>query len=462
MLLSLSIENVRSFKAEQTLNLIASRRLDNPADSPHGIQIPGTDESALRVAAVYGPNGAGKSNLVRALTFIAQMVRRGTQPRQGIPFKPFMLDRETESQPGCIDLRFLAGDRVFRYGFCLDREQVHEEWLSVYTGTKERPVFTRTADGNGTATVEIGRAVKDVDIPDKMKALAKVGARHNQLFLAEVVNVDDPAAQGGCFRTVIEWFQSTLHVVPAGASFAMLAETLAADEEFADFAGRFLAEAGTGIGALEVHTETMPASKVAALSAGDLKEAFDNLAAGQALVLSGPDGEELFIDGDRKDTVKVRRIRALHDGTPAGTRPLPFQEESDGSRRLLNLLPALHVLKKQGGVFVIDELERSMHPVLARKFMDFFLKVGRGNRSQVIFTTHESTLLDLDIMRRDGIWFTEKNKEGATALYSLAEFNVRKDLRIGKGYLQGRFGAIPFLGGVDRLIEEERIAEGAV
>ena len=100
-----------------------------------------------------------------------------------------------------------------------------------------------------------------------------------------------------------------------------------------------------------------------------------------------------------------------------------------------------------------------MHPILARKFIEFFLKGARSTNSQTIFTTHESTLLDLDILRRDGIWFTEKNEFGATHLYSLSEFKVRNDLRIDKGYLQGRFGAIPFLGGIDHLIEAETGAE---
>ncbi len=121
---------------------------------------------------------------------------------------------------------------------------------------------------------------------------------------------------------------------------------------------------------------------------------------------------------------------------------------------LLNLLPALYKVKADGGVFVIDELERSMHPILARKFVEFFLKAARESNSQIIFTTHESTLLDLELLRRDGIWFTEKDETGATRLYSLAEFKVRSDLRIDKGYLQGRFGAIPFLGGIDHLIED--------
>jgi AAA15 family ATPase/GTPase len=157
--------------------------------------------------------------------------------------------------------------------------------------------------------------------------------------------------------------------------------------------------------------------------------------------------------------VKRRRITARHD-TPQGDQvEFLFKDESDGSRRLMHLLPALFVLKTSGGAFVIDELERSMHPMLARKLVEFFINTANSLPSQVIFTTHESTLLDLDLMRRDEIWFAEKDQAGATHLYSLADFKVRKDLRIEKGYFDGRFGAIPFLGGIDRLIEEQSSAE---
>jgi hypothetical protein len=110
-------------------------------------------------------------------------------------------------------------------------------------------------------------------------------------------------------------------------------------------------------------------------------------------------------------------------------------------------------------VFVIDELERSMHPALARKLVETFLWSHRADTSQLIFTTHETHLLDLELLRRDGIWFVEKDLGGASALYSLADFKIRKDLRLEKSYLQGRFGAIPFLGGIDHLIEEEREQE---
>jgi hypothetical protein len=315
-------------------------------------------------------------------------------------------------------------------------------------------VFSRTSSPEGAVKVELGPPPIDASTPSRLKSLAEVGARPNQLFLTEVVNLDDAESQGSLCRQVINWFSSTLAIIEAGSSYMMLAETIATDEAFADFAGQFLDEASTGIAGLKVQTREVARSKASQVPSEVWEKVFEELAEGEVAILPGADGEELFVEGSNKDVVKIRQITALHE-TGQGITPLPLHEESDGSQRLLNLLPALFSLKSEGGVFVIDELERSMHPILARKFIEFFLKGSRNTNSQAIFTTHESTLLDLDILRRDGIWFTEKNESGATHIYSLAEFNVRNDLRIDKGYLQGRFGAIPFLGGIDHFIEEE-------
>ena len=456
MLLSFSAENFRSFRGEETLSLLASKRFAMTEESPHCCEILGIGEHVLRIASLYGANGAGKSNLVQAVGLVRQLVLSGTQLGRPITFKPFLLDSESSAKPSAFELQFLAEGEVFRYGVCYDADRVHEEWLDVYEGKKERNLFTRSSEEGGTVAVRLGSPSKDSGFTPKIKALAEVGARPNQLFLTEVVNLDDPEAQGPRFQRAVKWFASTLTVIEPHVFFSPLARLIAADETFAEFAGRFLRDASTGIAGLDVKTEEITRSSLVPSQAFE-KRFFKDVQRGDS-VLSGPDGEEITFDLTGQ-TVLRRWITAMHDCGRKGRTPLPLAEESDGSRRLLNLLPALYRLTRQGGVFMIDELERSMHPMLARKFIEFFLKAVPHARSQLIFTTHESTLLDLDLMRRDGIWFAEKDAGGATHLYSLADFKVRNDLRIEKGYLEGRFGAIPFLGGIDHLIEEQATAE---
>lgn len=408
MLLSFSVENFRSFQAEETLNLLASKRFGS--ESPHCCEIPATGEHVLRVASLYGANGAGKSNLVRALGLFEQLVRRGTPPGKLVSYRPFLLDGESPTKPSSFELQFLEEGEVFRYGMCYDADRIHEEWLDVYEGKKEHNLFTRVSKEDGAVTVSLGPTTKDTGFSQKMKALAEVGARPNQLFLTEVVNLDDPDAQGPRFQHVVNWFKSTLQVIGPDSPFGRLAETIATDERFAEFAGRFLREASTGIAGLGVQTREIPRSELSTFPSTVLESLFDDLPQGRGLVIKGPEGEEIIVDGSRKNAIKVRKIGALHDSATGKRVELPLGEESDGSQRLLNLLPALYRITTENRVFVIDELERSMHPMLARKFIEFFLKAVRGTGSQLIFTTHESTLLDLDLVRRDGIWFAEKDQ----------------------------------------------------
>jgi len=447
MLLSFSVENYRSFGTEQTLNLLASKRSRPNFPSHHCCKVPGTEEHALRVAALYGANGAGKSNLVGALALLKRLVVSGASPGEPVPYKPFLLDPESPTKPTSFELQFLEEDEVFRYGICYDAKRVHEEWLDVYEGAKERNLFSRGDKEDGSVEVSLGPAAGEKNGSQKIRALAEVGARPNQPFMTEVVNLDDPKAQGPRFQRAVNWFKSTLLAVGPDTRFGLLPlhMLIAKDEGFAEFAGRFLREASTGIADLVARTEVIPRSE---LGSAFVSELMEGLSEGSVAVTHGP-----------SELVSLHRILALHDSARDLRVAFPLNEESDGSKRLLDLLPALYRLTGQGGVFVIDELERSMHPMLARKFIESFLKIAPKSQSQLIFTTHESTLLDLDLLRRDGIWFAEKDDKGATQLYSLADFKVRKDLRIEKGYLEGRFGAIPFLGGIDHLIEEGATAE---
>ena len=138
----------------------------------------------------------------------------------------------------------------------------------------------------------------------------------------------------------------------------------------------------------------------------------------------------MVVEKDIDNNYYILRVQCVHEHEMSKKVHFDVTKESDGTQRLLHLLPALHHLHTDGGVFVIDEIERSMHPLLARKFLQFFFNKCDGNRRQLIVTSHESTLLDHDLLRRDEIWFTEKDQRGATSLYSLADFQPEKGFEI--------------------------------
>ena len=169
-------------------------------------------------------------------------------------------------------------------------------------------------------------------------------------------------------------------------------------------------------------------------------------------ILSLSEGKELLVERKDETHYYTIAIQAAHEDQAGNTIPFELTDESDGTQRLLNLIPALRHLEATSAVYVIDEIDRSLHPILVWKFLEYFLKSCTSCKSQMIVTTHESNLLDLDLLRRDEIWFSEKDRSCSTRLYSLMDFKVRDDLAIRKHYLQGRFGAIPFLGNLDCLV----------
>jgi hypothetical protein len=165
-------------------------------------------------------------------------------------------------------------------------------------------------------------------------------------------------------------------------------------------------------------------------------------------------GADMSLKLDPNDPARViRRNLAARHSVDGVAYSIPFQEESDGTQRYLNLLPALYHLTTSSKVFVIDELDRSLHPLLCHAYLKFFVESCPGACQQMIVTTHETHLLDQELLRRDEIWFVEKDARQQTQLISLADMNVRNDLRLEKGYLQGRFGGIPFIGDTKKLMD---------
>lgn len=441
MLIRFTVENFRSFNGEAVFSMLPGRVQKH---NKHIVSHPKQDIDALRIAVIYGANGSGKSNLVKAMNFAQRFVIDGTRPKQRVPVEPYRLDRSRLTQPSRFEFEFAVNEHIYAYGFLVDARSVHEEWLYAVDSNREYPLFERKTVNN-KVDASFSDEVTTNDRTEKLfLEFVTRGTRPNELLLTKLddSNVD-------YFEPIYEWFRDTLTIVFPNSQFNGVQMGVHKDQKFSQELASFLHSMGTGID--EVCMKTVEAESIdfpMDLVVGDLdarNEVIDegddeDASTNRLIVLNSPNGRYLL----QRTEDGLLETHALGTRRYVGGDPVDFElsEESDGTQRLFDLFPVLYGAKIK--VFVIDELERSLHPNLVRRFIGNFL--GAENQNQLIVTTHEATLLDLALLRRDEIWFVEKSPSGSSIVYSLEEFKPRHDLDVRKGYLQGRFGAIPVFG----------------
>lgn len=445
MLLSFSAENFRSIKEEQTLSLVSHNRF---AEHPeHGVTIPGTERRILPFIIFYGANASGKSNFTKAIRFALKLILRGTNPKSAVPYDPFRL-AESDQSPSKFEFRFLSENKVYGYGFEATAEEIKSEWLDLYEGEKPKILFERAVTEKGAHQVEVSAVLKEDSV--KVAALSKIGVRRNQLFLSGIRETIDSEEAGNHISNVLSWVSNVIFVHPGPPNSKALSLVIAKEPNLIQFIDSYLKEAETGIH----HLRAAPISIENRVNETKLADYKKQIKENPGSLISGEldNGEPAFMALDENGGLVTYELNGCHPSLKGEEIRISFDDESDGTQRLIELLPALHMVGSSKAIFIIDEIDRSLHPLLVKKYIESFLRLNKGQTTQLIVTTHETHLLDLDLLRRDEIWFTEKDATGATHIYPLAEFPVRNDLKIDKGYLQGRFGAIPFLGRIDSIV----------
>lgn len=414
MLIEFKIKNFRSFREEATLSMVASTDKSLPENTVAAYEFGG--RSLLRSAVVYGPNAAGKSNLISAMHFVDNFINGSMDRKLNSPIEvtPFLLVTEPNTAPSEFEITFIDSQDVrYQYGFHVTAKQVLREWLVAYPKGLPQTWFERESTGEAEPTWYFGRNLKG-----KNSQVAEL-TRPDVLFLSNAAKLNHRQ-----LGRVFEWFQKSLRVIGADELSPYLYTYSAArareDEKAQERIRRLLAVADFGISDFEVREETFTEK--------DLPEDMPTELRSQLI------------------NKKHLDVYMRHPVGAGGEVALPLQEESNGTQRLFALSGPLAEVLENGWTLFVDELDASLHPLLVRYLVELFHNPQLNPKgAQLIFNTHDTTLMDCCLFRRDQIWFVEKDRQGCSHLYPLLDYSPRKDEALAKGYLLGRYGAIPFL-----------------
>jgi len=444
MLLQFIVKNFMCFAEETVFSMVASTE---PEHNHHLIQLTPKIQ-LLRTSALYGANAHGKTKLVEAIEFAKQLIVKGVQGNKLIPVEPFHLNKTLRTQPSHFEFIIFYQNIRYHYGFIINHQRVLEEWLFVTPKIKEVRYFERVTSETGKVTIELGASLARKNSKQRqfLEFVAQ-GTRPNQLFLTEALerNVEK-------LKPLYQWFEDILQVIPATPHYLPLEIRANKEKPFIVFLSDFLKQADTGIQGIKTVEEEFNYDKHFPGMPEQIRlEIENNIRSGGTFIMLS-EGTSYTLCANESGQPILIRLETQHHGQDGSVVGFDFAKESAGTQRLTHLLPILIDLLFSEKVYIIDELDRSLHALLPQLFLEAYLKgTGNQHRSQLIFTTHNTHLLDLKLLRKDEIWFLEKDEYGASHLYSLAQLKMNSNLNLQKGYLQGRFGGIPFLGDLEQL-----------
>jgi hypothetical protein len=417
MLLRFQFSNFRSFRDEQELSMVSSGGTDHAETVLHPS---GIDEGVLPVAAIYGANASGKTNVLRAIQFMQAAVR--DSHARWLPDGAIDLDSFAgmANAPATFSVDFLLDGVRHEYGFSITREAVLKEWMYAYPLGEKQTWFIRKRD----KPIDFG-----AELLGDNRTIERL-TRPNSLFLSAAAQNNHQA-----LSPVYRWFSQQLQFVVGGRALGLQpAESLLCRADKQPELARMLSSADFGIEGVSLQLTEVEDTPVL-------------------------EGVSLILRRWVRQAKLLSRIQFMHR-IGDSTVPLTGEQQSKGTIAFLSLLEPVTNVLTNGGVLWVDELDQSLHPLLAIKVIQQFTDPqSNPNSAQLIFNTHDTNLLSAGVLRRDQIWFTEKPNDGGSRLYPLTDFKPRKEENLESGYLQGRYGAIPFLN-ADRFLaqghEEER------
>ena len=440
MLVKVSIENFKSFDRTTELTMISSNKIRTNAN--HRLKIKSTQ--LLKYGVVYGANAAGKTNLVEFFHFFKECISKG------IPMEAagmFCKNREeNKERESVFEVQITVDDKFYAYGFSavLSKRKITSEWLyELYQNGSARCLFER--EGNKRPILDSTITLSNTE-KNKFEIYADdFEGNESSLFLTEMNRGKKYTVRSKLlfFKEVYDWIVTHIAVITPNTPLIDLEYYY--DTDSLKLINKLIETFDTGISKVKIEeisldqlSNTMPKpvfNKVMNHVKSRIEEQEN-----PSFRMTMRSNESFFnieVKGHEEPkvtTIRLNHVKSFYD--------FGFEEESDGTRRLCDLMDML-LNKREDMLYVVDELERSLHPKLTERFLQLFMQLHSEERMQLLFTTHESSIMDQSIFRRDEIWFIERNGENASEIYSLDRFKERYDKVLSKAYLDGRYGAIP-------------------
>ncbi len=418
MLVEFSVANFRSIRKRQTLSLAKSKLKEKglAQNTFSNAGLNGLD--LLRASAIYGPNAAGKSNLLLALNVMKKVVVESASEWQRgdeLPMEPFRLDPEARKAASEFEVTFISQGSRYQYGFMATTERVIEEWLIAFPKGRAQHWFARQWDQkSGEYLWQMGNSLQG------QKQLWQESTRSNALFLSTAVQLNSQQLQ-----PVYDWFDDTLRMTSVSGWSPGFTATLCDKPKTKAKVLELLRAADIDIDDVAIEKKVF-----------DSKDLPDDMSDEiRGMVAKKLEGKEVVAE--------LNTVHLDSDGKPV---VFDLSDESDGTRKLFSFAgPWLDTLEN-GYVLFIDELHDNLHPKLVRFLVQLFHSDETNpNNAQLIFTTHETTILTNEVFRRDQVWFCEKDESRSTQLFPLTDFSPRGRDNLEMAYLSGRFGALPYI-----------------
>lgn len=437
MLIRFVSKNIFSFKEETEFNLFPNKtqRLSHHKITKNDVDI-------LRLSALYGANGSGKSNLIKSISLLESMiVDDGKLPANSDELKFRLKSEENLNDPISIGIEFYIKSKIYYYSITFNEEIILNEYLAESKKEKDILIFERNVENKVQSITFFDGYVNNEKNKLFVDVLAEKLLQKDELLLSFLNSKykDEFPDIVNAFK----WFDETLVIIKPDAKPGAIAHLLDTNSEINDFANNLISKLNTGIFKINVDKQKFDEFTTDKKKIQSIKEDLKKEPNGLSVLTHTETGEEATLVYE-DDELYVKRLMTTHLNDKGEEVEFSIGMESDGTKRLIDYIPALNGIINDESVYLIDEIERSIHPITIKEIISK-ISLDSSAKGQLIFTTHESSLLDQDILRPDEIWFAQKDIDGSSKLYSLSDYNIHNTANIENGYLNGRYGGIPFL-----------------